>query len=207
MTWMRRLDRFYRFLGEPLAFRSRFLLGLLVIPLALSFSAPLWTMRLVAPQYPKGLNLHIFAHTVEGDVQEVNTLNHYIGMHAIDRASLSDLDWIPFAIGALILLALRVAAIGDRRSLVDLFVLFTYFSLFSLARFYYKLYVFGHNLDPRAPFRVEPFTPPVLGTQQIANFTTTSLPAGGTFWIGLFAVGLLAALVWNLRAAPARAPA
>ncbi len=195
---MTRLDRFYRFLGEPIAFRSRIALALLVVPLALSFTAPLWTLRLGAPQYPKGLVLEIYSYTVAGDVQEVNTLNHYIGMQAIDRASLSDLDWIPFAIGALSLLALRVAAIGDRRSLIDLAVLFGYFSLFSLARFAYKLHVVGHELDPHAPLTVDPFTPPMLGTLQIANFTTTSWPAGGTVWIGLFAAGLLAVLGWNL---------
>ena len=99
----RKLETFYHHLGRPLLFRSRILLGLLVIPLGLCFTAPLWQIHMVAPQYPNGLDLNIYAHTVEGDVQEVNTLNHYIGMARIDRASLSDLDWIPFALGALML--------------------------------------------------------------------------------------------------------
>lgn len=194
------LDRFYRNLGRPIEFRSRILLGLLVVPLALAFSAPLWKIHMVAPQYPNGLDLHIFAHTVAGDIQEINTLNHYIGMARIDRAALSELDWIPFAIGALVLLTLRVAAIGDRRSLVDLVVLFVYFSVFSMFRFAYKLYVYGHNLDPMAPFEVEPFTPAILGSKQIANFTTWSYPQAGSLWIGLFGLGLLVVLVWNLAA-------
>ena len=96
------------------------------------------------------------------------------------------------------MLTLRVACIGENRSLIDLMVLFVYFSVFSMGRFYYKLYVFGHNLDPKAPFTVEPFTPAVFGTKQIANFTTSSFPQGGTLWIGVFAVGLLAVIVWNL---------
>ena len=111
-------------------------------------------MHLVAPQYPGGLDLEIYAYTVEGDLDEINTLNHYIGMSRIDRTTLSDLDWIPFALGALILLALRVAAVGDVRSLIDLLVISSYFGVFSLARFYYRLYVFGHNLDDRAPFEL-----------------------------------------------------
>ena len=192
------LRSFYNVLGQPIVGRSRVLLAVLVVPLALSFTAPLWNIHLVAPQYPDGLDLDIYAYTVDGDVQEVNTLNHYIGMARIDRASLSDLDWIPFALGVLILLTLRVAAIGTIRSLIDLLVLFGYFSIFSMGRFYYRLYVFGHNLDPRAPFDQEPFTPAILGTQQIANFTTTSLPAGASAYIGLFAVGLIAVTVWNL---------
>jgi hypothetical protein len=194
----RRLDAFYRHLARPLVLPSRALLALLVVPLALSFTAPLWKIHMVAPQYPRGLDLRIYPHTVEGDIQEINTLNHYIGMDRIDRASLSDLDWIPFAIGALILLTLRVAAIGEKRSLVDLAALFSYFSLFSLGRFAYKLYVYGHDLDPLAPFKVAPFTPPILGTKQIANFTTSSSPELGTLWIGAFGLGLGAVLAWNL---------
>lgn len=195
------VERFYHTLAQPLNAGSRLALVLLVIPLGLTFTAPLWNMHLVAPQYPKGLNLRIYAHTVEGDVQEVNTLNHYIGMEHIDRASLTDLDWIPFAIGALILLTLRVAAIGDNRSLVDLLVMFSYFSAFSMARFAFKLYVYGHDLDPKAPFTVDPFMPALLGTKQIANFTTTSLPQAGSFFLVAFGVGVLLTLLWSFRAA------
>jgi hypothetical protein len=126
-------------------------------------------------------------------------------MARIDRASLSDLDWIPFAFGALVLLTLRVAAVGDVRSLIDLLVLSGYFGVFSLGRFYYRLYVFGHNLDPRAPFEVEAFTPPIFGTEQIANFTTTSLPGGATLLVGVFVLGLFAVVAWNL-AGSMRAP-
>jgi copper chaperone NosL len=194
------IDRFYRSLDRPLRFRSRFVLGALVVPLSLAFTAPLWVISMEAPQYPAGLALEIFPHTVDGDVAEVNTLNHYIGMQTIDRASLSDLDWIPFGLGLLVLLCLRVAAIGDVRSLADLFVLFLYFSLFSMARFAYRLYVFGHELDPKAPFQVDPFTPAILGTKEVANFTITSLPGGGTAWIAAFGLGLVWVVAWNLRA-------
>ena len=194
---MSRFLRFQRSLGQPLQPRSRIVLALLVLPLALSFTAPLWTLHMEAPQYPAGLDLEIYAYKIEGDIQEVNTLNHYIGMAPIDSASLSDLDWIPFGIGALLLLTLRVALIGDRRALVDLNVICTYFLAFSLGRFVYRLYVFGHNLDPKAPFTVEPFTPAILGSKQIANFTTTGTPQLATLLLGVFAAGLLAVLVWN----------
>lgn len=200
------LDRFYRHLARPLVFRSRVVLGLLIIPLALTFTAPLWNIHLVAPQYPNGLNLDIYPHTVQGDISEVNTLNHYIGMARIDRASLTDLDWIPFALGMLIVLTLRVASIGDNRSLVDLLVIFLYFSLFSMGRFYFKMYVFGHNLNPEAPFKVDPFTPAVLGTRQIANFTTSAWPQLGSVWIGIYGAGLVLLLLWNLRALLREAP-
>ena len=199
---MTSLERFYHTLQNPINGRSRLLLaaGTLLIVAALFF--PLWTIHMVAPQYPTGLDLRIYPHTVEGDVQEINVLNHYIGMGTIDRAELSDLDWIPFALGLLVLLSLRVAAIGSRRDAIDLMVLFLYFSAFSMGRFVYKLWWFGHNLDPKAPFQMEPFTPAILGTKEIANFTTTSLPAAGSLLIGLFGLVLLAVVVWNLRSNP-----
>jgi len=195
-----KFERFQKSLEEPLTFRSRVLLAILVVPLVLVFTAPLWKISMKAPQYPAGLELEIRPYTVTGDVSEINTLNHYIGMSSIDRASLSDLDWIPFALGALIVFALRVAAIGNVRSLVDLFVMFAYFSVFSMARFVYRLYVFGHDLDPKAAFDVDPFMPAILGTKTVANFTITSLPGVGSLWIGLFLVGLLVTIGINLNA-------
>jgi len=199
------LDKFYAFVQTPLRLRSRIVLALLVVPLLLAFTAPLWNISMTAPQYPQGLEIDIFAHKVEGgrdgaDIQEINTLNHYIGMAPIDRAALSDLDWIPFAIGVLMILTLRVAAIGNVSALIDLAVMTFYFSLFSLGRFVYKLYVLGHNLDPRAPVTVEPFMPAVFGTKQIANFTVTSLPRLATVYMGIFATGVAALTIWHLWA-------
>lgn len=188
-------------LARPLDDRSRWFLLLLLAPLLLAMIAPIWQMRFEAPQYPEGLELVIFPYTVSGDVQEVNTLNHYIGMSPIDRAALSDLDFLPFAIGAFALLLLRVVAFADLRSLLDLIALYTYFGLFAFARFAFTLYVFGHNLDPKAPFRIEPFTPTVLGTGSVANFTITSLPARGSFYLALVGAVLIAVLFVNARRA------
>jgi hypothetical protein len=189
--------------AEPLGPRSRWLLLMLLVPLFLALIAPIWQMRFLAPQYPDGLELVIFPYTVAGDVREVNTLNHYIGMAAIDQAALSDLDFLPFAIGAFALLLLRVVSIGDVRSLLDLIALYAYFGVFAFARFAYTLYVFGHNLDPKAPFQVEPFTPTLLGTGTIANFTITSLPARGSFYLAAVGAALVAILLvtWRRRRA------
>jgi copper chaperone NosL len=185
-------------LARPLRAGTRALVLALLIPLGIAATAPLWTLEMAAPQYPAGLELRIYPYTVEGDIQEVNTLNHYIGMSPIDRAALSDLDWLPFAIGVAALLIMRVAAIGDLRALVDLVAVFTYFGAFSFARFAYTLYVFGHNLKPDAPFDIEPFTPVVLGTGTVANFTITSLPSTGAIALSLVGVALLALLVQSV---------
>lgn len=205
MTIKTQLDRFYRFLEQPLFLSARIALVALVIPLVLSFGQPLWKISLVAPQYPQGLWMEVYSYKVDGGnhgqhIDEINELNHYIGMHKIDRAELSDLDWIPFALGLLLVLALRCAAIGNIRALVDLVVLTGYVTVFAFGRFIYKLYVFGHTLDPTAAFKVKPFTPAIIGTKQVANFTTTSLPQAGTLLVGIFGTGVIGLLVWHLIA-------
>src|SRR5512147_1288663 len=160
-------NRFQRRLGEPLAHWIRLLLVLAVVPLAVGATQRLWTVHFLAPQYPQGLELHVYSYTLSGgneghDVDEINVLNHYVGMHALHPEDFADLDFIPFAIGALVLLALRAAAIGDVRALLDLAVLTLYFGAFSLGRFAYTLYGYGHHLDPKAPIRMEGFMPPLL---------------------------------------------
>lgn len=197
------LDKFYNYLDRPLVPLTRVLLAVLVIPLALSFTQPLWQISMEAPQYPNGLSLDIYSYKIEGghegqDINEINTLNHYIGMHKLERAAFADLDWIPFALGALIVLTLRVAAIGTVRSLVDLFVIQSYIFGFAMVRFVYKLYSFGHDLSKEAPVHVQPFTPAILGSKQVANFLTHSFPHGGTALAGAFSVGVVLITAYHL---------
>jgi copper chaperone NosL len=202
------LDRFYRRLEAPLTISARALLLVLALLMALSYGAPLWRVSMVAPQYPGGLYVDIYSYKVSGgnaghDIQEINELNHYIGMTKIDRANLADLDWIPFAIGVLILLALRVAAIGDRRSLIDLAVITAYVMFFALGRYIYRLYIFGHDLSPQAAINIQPFMPVVIGTKQVANFTVSSYPRLGGLLMFIFAAGVTILALWQvLRARP-----
>lgn len=198
-----KIDAFYEFLDRPIRLGARIVLALLVIPMALSLVTPLWRMSMVAPQYPRGLRIDLYSYRLAGgnndhDITEINELNHYIGMTKVSRESMSDLDWLPFAFGLLIVVALRAAAIGSVRSLIDLSVLVGYVAMFSMARFVYKLYTFGHFLDPRAPVHIEPFMPVVLGTKQVANFTTHSYPLVGTYLVLVFTGGLFALTAWHL---------
>lgn len=190
------LDRFYAFLDKPIALWTRPILALLVVPLLLTFTQPLWRISMTAPQYPEGLYMDIFAFKIEGGnegqhLQEINTLNHYIGMMPLDKSAMADLDWIPFAIGALALMALRMAAVGSIRGLLDLLVVTGYVSVFAFSRFVYRLYVFGHHLSPDAPVKVKPFMPAVLGAKQVANFHIESYPQLGSIYMGIFATGVL----------------
>ncbi len=111
-------------------------------------------------------------------------------MRPIDRTELTDLDWIPFLFVGMIILALRTAVIGKVSDLIDLLVLTSYAGIFGFGRHYYKLYTFGHDLDPRAPITIEPFTPVLWGEKQIANFFTEANPSAGTYYVAAFALGL-----------------
>jgi hypothetical protein len=206
----RALDGFYAFVDKPLYLGSRPLLLLLLVPLVVGLMQPLWHIEMTAPQYPKGLSLHIFAHTLVGghdgaDIKEINILNHYIGMQKLDRAFFTELDWLPFGFGALALLLVRVAALGNVRALIDLSVLVAYFGAFSLFRFVHKMHVYGHDLSPDAPIKVQPFMPAIWGEKQVGNFLTHAYPGTGTYLLAVFAVGVTAITLYHLIVGRVRA--
>lgn len=206
-TWYKRLlNAEYEFLERPLPPGSRLITIVAALALILVFIYPLWNMTFYSNQYTDGLALDIYAYHLEGgktanrdDLREINSLNHYIGMRPLLESDFGEFLWLPFAIGGLMLLALRAAVLGKMSKLVDVFVIFTYFSLFSLWSFYYRLYSYGHHLDPTAAIKVPPFTPPLFGTQQVGNFTVYSYPDIASYALCLFGVLLLVAIVWAWR--------
>ena len=195
-----------RFLDRPVNGTGRLLLLLSIVALLAGGALPLWRISLVAPQYAEGLTLDMYAYQIVAgnngqDLAEINTLNHYIGMKPIAQADFLEMRVLPFAIGVFALLALRAAVIGRIVTVVDLAVLFLYFGMFSLGSFVYRLYTYGHHLDPQAPMKITPFMPVVVGSQQIANFVQTSLPLAGTICMGTFFMLLVAVLVSSAREA------
>jgi copper chaperone NosL len=197
---------FASFLDRPVNGTGRLLLLLSIVALLAGGALPLWRISLVAPQYAEGLTLDMYAYQIVAgnngqDLAEINTLNHYIGMKPIAQADFLEMRVLPFAIGVFALLALRAAVIGRIVTVVDLAVLFLYFGMFSLGSFVYRLYTYGHHLDPQAPMKITPFMPVVVGSQQIANFVQTSLPLAGTICMGAFFMLLVAVLVSSAREA------
>ena len=198
------LKREYEFLHKPLNFVSRVVLVLAALSVAVSVLFPLWRMHLTAPQYAEGLRLDIYAWKIQGgglngnDLNEINNLNHYIGMKPIQQADFTEMQVLPFMFGVFILLALRAAGLGQMRSIVDLFMLAAWFGAFSIGSFYYRLWTYGHQLDPKAPMTIKPFTPLIFGKQTIANFTQASYPQLGTYLLWVFMALLLVAM-WCSR--------
>lgn len=197
----------YEFFEHSLTLPSRLVILLAVLVLLPAFIFPLWRMTFTSNQYPDGLRLTIYSYQLEGaktpardDLREINALNHYIGMRPLLESEFSEFVWLPFAIGALGILALRALVMGKMSKLVDVFVLFSWFGLYSFWSFYHRLYLYGHNLDPQAAIKVDPFTPPLLGTEIVGNFTVNSYPDIASF--SLIGFGLLLALAIFLSRKP-----
>lgn len=193
----------FRFLAKPLNLQSRLLLLAGAALVVISLFLPLWSIHLVAPQYEEGLHLDIYAYHIAAgnqgqDLKEINTLNHYIGMKPLHETDFLEMKWIPFLLGIFVLYTLRAAVFGMMRYVVDLLVLFSYFGLFSLGSFAYRLYSYGHNLDPHAPVHVKAFMPVLIGSQQIANFKQSSYPQPGTYLMAAYVLCLVLAL-WASR--------
>jgi hypothetical protein len=127
-------------------------------------------------------------------------------MRDLDTASFAEFKWIPFVVGALGLLFLRAAVLGKMGHLVDVVVLFLYFSAFALASFAYKLWLWGHDLSPTASVKVPGFMPPVFGYRKIANFEVYSYPEIGSYAFLVAALVLAGALFMAWKQG-SRAPA
>lgn len=83
-----------------------------MISLLTLFVFPIWRITLIAPQYPDGVTMFIWINKLGGDspgvLQNVNILNHYVGMKFIVADSIPELKYFPTIIlimGGLALLA------------------------------------------------------------------------------------------------------
>jgi copper chaperone NosL len=195
-----------KFFDRPLGLGSRILILVAALLLLPVFFYPLYTMTLYSNQFPDGLKLYINAHTLSGglspdrdDLREINALNHYIGMRALQEADFTEFQWIPLMLGFFIILSLRAAVMGKMAGVVDTLVLFVWFGVFAVWHFYSRLYSYGHHLDPTAAIKLQPFTPPVFGSQQMGNFTVYNYPAPGTYLMLGFALLLTLAIVLSGR--------
>jgi len=191
-----------KWLDQVLSPRARLLVLGAGVLLVVACAFPLWRITMFANQFPEGLRLSIYSYKLVGgaggaDLEGINILNHYIGMRDISAADFVEMRFIPFALGVFFLLALRTGVFARIRDLVDLTVLLLYFSAFSFGVFWYRMYTYGHVLNPEAPIKVAPFTPPLFGHQHLANFEIYSYPGLGTFLLLGAGVTLLALTGWS----------
>lgn len=179
--------------------RMRLLLGLTMVVGLAALVLPLWEVRLGAPQYPEGLGLRIFAHTVAGikpqDLQNINGLNHYIGMQEIRPDAIPELRFMPWIIAGLLFAGAAVAWRGSRRALAIWLVVFALLGAVGLWDFWRWEYDYGHNLDMDKAIIIVPdmtYQPPLIGSKQLLNFTATAWPGLGALALGVpFLAGVL----------------
>lgn len=155
---------------------------------ASSSQLPLWSLRMKAPQYPKGLQLQAYGTKMVGDLREIGILNHYIGMPPVEAPAF---ETAMFPIGIAVLAALCLLSPLHRwlRRLALAGTIAT--PLVILADLQWRLYVFGHSLDPKAPIRLKPFTPLVIGETSMGNFVSSGMVSTGFFCIVAAAIILM----------------
>jgi copper chaperone NosL len=132
------------------------------------------------------------------DLENINNLNHYIGMKRIDPDAIPELRFMPWVVGALVLAGLGAAAAGRKRILYAWTGAFVVFAVAGLADFWRWEYDYGHNLAPSAIIKIPgmSYQPPLIGAKQLLNFQAVSLPAaGGILAAAALLLGLLAVVV------------
>lgn len=189
-------------MNEPLTKLVKLLIAAASLMLLAVYFFPLWNFDFDVPQYPEGLAMQIWINKIGGQLNLINGLNHYVGMRPIDASSFPELVIFPWITAGLIAVGLLVVVVNRGWMLTLWFVLFAAFAAFGMADFYRWMFDYGHQLDPRAPIKMEPFTPPILGENVIMNFIIIARPGiAGVVMMVSFAIAVVAhALqIWHVH--------
>lgn len=169
----------------------RLLMFLAALSLLALFIWPMWKIVLYAPQYPDGVEMHIYINKLGGNspgtLQNVNILNHYVGMKAIEPDSIPELQYFQYVILVLVFLGLVAAVVNRRLAFMAWLILLVLLAIAGIYDFYLWEYDYGHNLSDTAPIKIPgaSFQPPLIGVKEILNFTAVSLPHRGGYFFGL----------------------
>jgi len=167
--------------------QSKIIVIVAALILVLSFFFPIWYIDLEAPQYPEGIGLEIWLNKITGqnpnDLNNINGLNHYIGMKEIVPDAIPELKIMPFIIIFLIVFGL-ISGISGKRSLVYIWIiLFFVIAAVGLYDFYMWEYDYGHDLNPHAAIKIPgmAYQPPLIGFKMLLNFNAISMPHIGSY--------------------------
>jgi len=161
-------------------------------------SMPIWAVSLEAPNYPKeafpqGIPVFFHFDGFSGEVHEMNTINHYVGMDPMYVGGHLERG---IGIYALLLLSLFMIYFiaYDNKLLSYAMLIPVSLPILFIADYSYWLYWFGHNLHDWGAFKIKPFMPTVFGDGKIAQFTTHSYPTIGFYLI--VAISILSLLAF-----------
>ena len=149
-------------------------------------SLPVWYVSLEAPNYPKeafpdGIPVYFHVDGYSGDVSEMNTINHYIGMYPMEYGGNIERAIAPYYLLVATILMLLYLYYNGRLNFLLLIPTIIAPVLF-MSAFVGWLYWYGHNMQEWGAFKIKPFMPTALGDGKVAQFTTHSYPSIG-FWV------------------------
>jgi len=190
---------------------SSILMALGALMLLGLFWFPLWNIQLGAPQYPDPLGMDIYISGIEGeeefDIQNIDSVNHYIGMKKIPSPEeMWEFRIFPLVIGGMAALGVLLALLGFFKKIspnwfLGWLLLMGTLGILGMYDFNSWLLDYGTDLDPKAIIKLtDPegnplnYKPPLLGTQKILNFTAYSYPKLGAYL--MFAGMFLTLIAW-----------
>ena len=176
-------------------------LALAAFCLIVSIFQPYWRMKLLAPQYPGGLEVQVYVNRMTGDVAEIDGLNHYIGMRPLGEAAQLERSLSIYAISVLSLLIVAATWVHTKYAAFLALPALLYPAIF-LADMYFWMRNFGLNLDPDAALSgaIEPFVPPILGEGIVGQFKTVASVDSGFYLALLSSALILVGLYFHRRA-------
>lgn len=181
------------------------------------FVFPLWNIQLGAPQYPDPLGIDIYIDGLKGqsefDIQNIDGLNHYIGMKTLPKpGDMWEFEYFPIIVLSMVILGVIVGLLGFLRKLgpgwfLGWFLLMSVLGVLGMYDFNLWMIDYGTNLDPHAIMKLQnpdgtpmSYKPPLLGHRKLLNFDAYSYPGLGGYMTGasLF-LALLAFIVGRKR--------
>jgi len=173
------------------------------------FKFPLWNIMLGAPQYPDPLGMNIHIDGIRGvnefDIQNIDGLNHYIGMKTIPKPEdMWEFNVFPTVIGIMVALGVLIGFLGflgkvSHWWVIGWFVLMSILGIMGMYDFNAWMIDYGTNLDPHAIMKLQnpdgtpmSYKPPLFGHAKMLNFDVDSFPNTGGY---MMFVGMMLTIV------------
>ena len=103
-----------------------------------------------------------------GTLQNINILNHYVGMKMIEPESIPELDYFPKIIIGMSVLGLILVFTNNKKLWLVWGILLLALCALGVYDFYLWEYDYGHNLADDAPIKIpgQAYQPPLIGSKK-----------------------------------------
>ena len=152
---------------------------------------PIWTIEFNSPTYGQkwaGISIHAL-NGIVGPVDQVNIINHYVGLGEIKPEEIGELRFLPFVYVGFVALVIASGLLRGRRASVVPWLLSFVLVVGMLGLIYVYISNFTHNIDPAAPIKIDRVPIPIIGNDEAGNFKLRA-----SIGLGLY-LPLIAALI------------